>query len=354
MNKLQKLIQEGKILQSSISYVEPPYGVMRLYAVYKINDEANYYVWLNSAKVFLDKYFTKNRLVNEFYELSKDITPKSHVKMVSILESFLDDYVEEPDSKQDLQTLEEYETVYKNLTLGNRINATETISKFHEWYNFAIKVFFNYVGEHDSSFQKFKNVDASGNGYSLSNVFDSIQSDYVVLKEKVRKYNIRTQWARNPITLNRVSNINKMDKNKIFISYSHQDKKYLERLLTHIKVLKRWNNNYEVWSDKNIRAGDNWKLEIEKALDETSIALLLVSTDFLASDFVMNDELPKILQRSRDEGTLVIPIILSHCMFEESNLSLFQAANNPQEPLSNLSDAEVDKVFVDLLRQLNK
>ena len=145
-----------------------------------------------------------------------------------------------------------------------------------------------------------------------------------------------------------------MDKNKIFISYSHQDKKYLERLLTHIKVLKRWNNNYEVWSDKNIKAGDNWKLEIEKALDETSIALLLVSTDFLASDFVMNDELPKILQRSSDEGTLVIPIILSHCMFEESNLSQFQAANNPQEPLSNLSDAEVDKVFVDLLRQLNK
>ena len=68
----------------------------------------------------------------------------------------------------------------------------------------------------------------------------------------------------------------------------------------------------------------------------------------------MNDELPKILQRSSDEGTLVIPIILSHCMFEESNLSQFQAANNPQEPLSNLSDAEVDKVFVDLLRQLNK
>ena len=87
---------------------------------------------------------------------------------------------------QVLKELEEYEVAYKDIVSWGQINEIETILKFRDWYTYAIQVFFNYVGENDSSFQTFKSVDTSGNGYSLLDVFNSLQADYVILKEKVR------------------------------------------------------------------------------------------------------------------------------------------------------------------------
>lgn len=85
-----------------------------------------------------------------------------------------------------IQELEEYEIAYTNLVSWGQINDIETISKFRDWYTYAIKVFYNYVGENDSSFQTFKTVDTSGNGFCLLDVFNSLQSDYTILKEKVK------------------------------------------------------------------------------------------------------------------------------------------------------------------------
>ena len=79
-------------------------------------------------------------------------------------------------------------------------------------------------------------------------------------------------------------------KNKIFISYSHADGAYFERLITHLKVLKNYNGDFEEWSDRKILAGQKWKEEITKALKKANIAILLVSTDFLASDFIQRNE----------------------------------------------------------------
>lgn len=85
-----------------------------------------------------------------------------------------------------LQELEEYEVAYKDIVSLGQINDIETILKFRDWYTYAIQVFLNYVGENDSSFQTFKSLDTSGNGYSLLDVFNSLQVDYVILKEKVK------------------------------------------------------------------------------------------------------------------------------------------------------------------------
>lgn len=85
-----------------------------------------------------------------------------------------------------IQELEEYEIAYTNLVSWGQINDIETISKFRDWYTYAIKVFYNYAGENDSSFQTFKTVDTSGNGFCLLDVFNSLQSDYTILKEKVK------------------------------------------------------------------------------------------------------------------------------------------------------------------------
>src|SRR5438067_632555 len=76
----------------------------------------------------------------------------------------------------------------------------------------------------------------------------------------------------------------------VFISYSHEDKEWLDRVQVHLKPLER-DHAISVWSDKQIQAGSRWRQEIERALQKTRIAVLLISADFLASDFIANDEL---------------------------------------------------------------
>ena len=68
----------------------------------------------------------------------------------------------------------------------------------------------------------------------------------------------------------------------------------------------------------------------------------------------MDKEVAKLLDKSKKEGTIILPIIISPCMFAESNIAGFQAANDPNEPLSDMTETERDKVFIEVLRGLNK
>ena len=70
----------------------------------------------------------------------------------------------------------------------------------------------------------------------------------------------------------------------VFISYSHADRKWLERLQVHLRPLIR-DSIADIWDDTRIKPGDSWQLEIRKALESASVAVLLISADFLASEF---------------------------------------------------------------------
>lgn len=132
---------------------------------------------------------------------------------------------------------------------------------------------------------------------------------------------------------------------KVFISYSHKDKNYLERLTVHLKPLEK-KGLIDAWSDTRISAGDLWKKEIEKALRETQVAILLVSADFLASDFIVDNELPPLLEAAANDGATVIPVILKPCRFtREATIAKFQAINSPEEPLSGSSEHNSELVY---------
>ena len=109
---------------------------------------------------------------------------------------------------------------------------------------------------------------------------------------------------------------------KAFISYSHADKAYLERLQKHLKPDLR-EGAVQVWDDTQIPPGGDWLATIERALAEAQVAILLVSADFLASDFVTKVELPKILAAARDEGVTILLVMLGHCGFRRSKLDPF-------------------------------
>jgi len=96
-----------------------------------------------------------------------------------------------------------------------------------------------------------------------------------------------------------------MVRRELFISYSHRDSKWLEQLRTHLKPLER-NYNLERWDDSRIKPGDKWLAEIEQALARAAVALLLVSPDFVASDFIDRKEMPSLLEAAQNQGLQIL------------------------------------------------
>jgi hypothetical protein len=146
------------------------------------------------------------------------------------------------------------------------------------------------------------------------------------------------------------------DRPKLFISYSHVDTACLDRLLVHLKPLER-SNSIICWSDKRIRTGDKWRSELEDNLEEAVIAVLLISADFLASDFIINNELPPLLVKADANGLRILPVILKPCGFRRDPvLSAFQSANDPMTPLLGMSqmdqEALYDKIADEVSREI--
>lgn len=132
---------------------------------------------------------------------------------------------------------------------------------------------------------------------------------------------------------------------RVFISYSHLDQDYLNRLLVHLKPLEK-EGLIELWTDKKLRPGDRWKKEIEVVLDRANVAVLLVSADFLASDFITDNELPPLLRNAENKGTRIIPLILKPCRFaRDVNLRHFHAINDPDKALINLPAGEREMLY---------
>jgi len=127
-----------------------------------------------------------------------------------------------------------------------------------------------------------------------------------------------------------------LTRNKVFISYSHKNRKWLERVQTHLKVIEKLDIKLNLWDDTQIKSGSKWMTEIEEGLLSAKVAILLVSTDFLASDFIDGIELPSLLKAAEDDDATILPLILEPCLFAEHKLSEFQSINDPAKPLSKL------------------
>lgn len=132
---------------------------------------------------------------------------------------------------------------------------------------------------------------------------------------------------------------------KLFISYCHVDAECVSRLLVHLKPLER-DKGVICWSDKNVRAGDKWKREIQSNLEEATVAILLISADFLASDFIVNNELPPLLIKAESMGLRIIPVILKPCGFKRDKvLQSFQCINDPLTPLLGMNHIDQEALY---------
>lgn len=116
---------------------------------------------------------------------------------------------------------------------------------------------------------------------------------------------------------------------KIFISYSHEDINYKKELLKHLKTLEL-THNVEVWHDGKILPGGNIDSEVLIQLGKSDIVLLLVSPNFLASAYCINVELSKAITKHKNEECIVIPVILTETIIDDS-LSFAKLMRVPED-----------------------
>lgn len=102
----------------------------------------------------------------------------------------------------------------------------------------------------------------------------------------------------------------------VFISYSHKDEVWKDKLLPQLLTLATAGVNMQVWQDRKIDGGDKWYPEILEAMDKAEVAVLLISSDFLASDFCVKEEVPALLKRQEEQGMLLIPVLLRACTWK--------------------------------------
>jgi internalin A len=114
---------------------------------------------------------------------------------------------------------------------------------------------------------------------------------------------------------------------KVFLSYSHKDEAYRERLEIHLSMLKR-EGHIDAWHDRKIQAGDDWNQQIEENLRQADVIIFMLSPDFLASDYIWNKELKIAQERlKRKEAVTLVPILLRHC--DTTNLELLEKQRLP-------------------------
>jgi hypothetical protein len=136
----------------------------------------------------------------------------------------------------------------------------------------------------------------------------------------------------------------------VFISYSHKDREWLQRLTTALKPLVH-GELITLWDDTSILPGTNWFDEINKAISSCRVAVLLVSQDFLASEFINEEEFPELLRR-RDQGMGFFWVPLQETLWKFTALRDIQSAWDPGEPLAGLDAAAQAAALVDIATKL--
>ncbi len=137
----------------------------------------------------------------------------------------------------------------------------------------------------------------------------------------------------------------------VFISYSHADGKWLAMLRKQLKPLEH--KGLDVWSDRDITPGREWPVEIDSYLNRAKVAVLLVSVNFLNSDFIREQELPRLLRAAQLSQVTILPVLVSDCLWDKTEIGKYQSPINPKLPLNALVGHKRDQALVKIARAIN-
>ncbi len=138
----------------------------------------------------------------------------------------------------------------------------------------------------------------------------------------------------------------------VFISYSHKDEVWKDRLVTQLGVLQH-QGILRLWDDRRIGAGADWLAEIQEAMEAASVAVLLVSANSLTSDFILNKEMTRLLERRDEEGLRIFPIVIKPCDWEAVGwLSRMQLRPKDGRPVSAGNEHQIDADLAAIAREI--
>ena len=146
-----------------------------------------------------------------------------------------------------------------------------------------------------------------------------------------------------------------MVQSPIFISYSHRDREWLSRLQAHLGVLQQ-EGLIDAWSDENLHPGDEWPQGIRDALDRADIAVLLVSAHFLSSRFIMEKEMPILLERRQAGGLKkLLPLVVTPCNWQLSQyLKGIEVRPKHRDSVARGNQADQEADLADLTAEVAK
>ncbi len=138
---------------------------------------------------------------------------------------------------------------------------------------------------------------------------------------------------------------------KVFISYSLEDKVYLDELEKHLSVLRK-EGYITNWSNKQITAGTEWSDKITEELEAADIILLLVSAGFLASDRCYDVEMKRAIERHKKKETIVIPVIIRSCDWHNTPFAEIKVLPGNDTPLQNWPNK--DEAYVEIVTAIRR
>ena len=148
----------------------------------------------------------------------------------------------------------------------------------------------------------------------------------------------------------------KAARTEIFISYAHADMAeidYIKELEPHLTTLSR-TNKITHWSDRSLKSGDKWDTEIKEAVSRAKFAVLMVSANFFASDYIWRKELAPILKSAEETGATVLWIPVNYCDYDDTGVDQYQAVISPNKPLAACDSAERAKAYMELAKRIKE
>src|SRR6266699_7314919 len=133
---------------------------------------------------------------------------------------------------------------------------------------------------------------------------------------------------------------------KLFYCYAHEDRALRSELDKHLRNL-RWQGQISSWHDYDINAGEEWQREIYDHLNTAHIILLLISPDFMNSDYCYSIEMKRALERHNTKEARVIPVILRH-VYWQGIIGKLQALPKDAKPVMSSSWHSEDEAFFDV------
>ncbi|MEK7256934.1 MAG: toll/interleukin-1 receptor domain-containing protein, partial [Bacteroidota bacterium] len=137
----------------------------------------------------------------------------------------------------------------------------------------------------------------------------------------------------------------------IFLSYSHQDEALKDRLHVFLAPLRR-SGKIAVWHDRQILPGQEWDTAIKQEVATADLVLLLVSPDFLASDYIWQHEISKAMERHERREATVIPVFLKPCDWREMPFARVQGLPRNARPVTQF--ANQDEAFLEIVQGIRR